>query len=206
METSAVRLSELQAQAAALADTYTGASTELEDYRLALETLQDATSTALREAIDTGKALEEDQRSSQRMRELIEAVAPLSSAAEAAAADAFVEAATEIRSREAAHTAGAEQSPGERCLICQRTLPSDYQPPQPADPDALRAAEQAVTKAKKAEQAAAAAHTAAQADADGARRDREKRHSDAQRAQATLEQACGDGDASHGRTSPAAVG
>jgi DNA repair protein SbcC/Rad50 len=194
LEASAVRLSDLQAQAAALADAHTSASTELEDYRLARETLQDTTSTALREAINAVKALDEDQHASQRMRELEGAVAPLSAAAEATAAHtrSAEERLTEIRSREAAHTAGAGQSPGEPCLVCQRTLPSDYQPPKPADPDALRAAERAVTKAKKAEKDAVAAHTTAQADAAGARRNREQRHSDAQRTQAALEQACQD--------------
>lgn len=194
LEASAVQLSDLQAQAMALADAYTSASTELEDYRLACETLHDTTSTALREAINTGKALREEEHASQRMRELEGAVAPLRAAAEATAdkTRSAEERLTEIRSREAAHMAGARQSPGEPCLICQRTLPSDYQPPRPADPDALRAAERAVTKAKKAEQDAAAAHTTAQADAAGARRDCEKRRSDAQRAQAALEQACRD--------------
>jgi exonuclease SbcC len=194
LEAAAVQLSDLQTQTAALADAHTDAGTELEDYRLALETLRDTTSTALREAINTGKTLGEDQDAFQRMRALEEAVPPLYAAAEELAAKtrSVDERLTEIRNHEAAHTAGAGQSPGEPCLICQRTLPDDYQPPKPADPNALRAAERAVTKAKKAENTATAAHTAAQADADGARRDYEKRHSDAQRAQVTLEQACGD--------------
>jgi exonuclease SbcC len=194
LEVMAARLSDLQAQAAALAEAHTTASTELEEYRLACETLQDTTSTALREAINAGKAIGEDEHASLRMQELEEAVAPLHAAAEATAAEtrSAEERLTEIRSHEAAHTAGAGQSPGEPCLICHRTLPSDYQTPGPADPEALRAAENAVSKAKKAEQNAATAHTTAQADAASAQRDYEKRRSDAQRAQAALEQACQD--------------
>jgi DNA repair protein SbcC/Rad50 len=192
LEASAARLSDMHAQAAALGEAHTTAGTELEEYRLGCESLQDATSTALREAVNARKALGEDQHASQRMQELEKAAAPLRAAAEATAAEARSagERLTEIRSREAAHTAGAGQSPGEPCLICQRALPSDYQPPSPADPDALRAAERAVTKAKKEEQNAATAHTTAQADAAGARRDSKKRHSDARQAQENLENAC----------------
>lgn len=192
LEVLAARLSDLQAQAAALAEAHTTASTELEEYRLACETLQDTSSTALREAINAGKALGEDEHASQRLQELEEAIAPLHAAAGATAAEtrSAEQRLTEIRSHDAAHTAGAGQSPGEPCLICQRALPSDYQPPGPADSEALRAAERAVSKAKKAEQNAATAHTTAQANAASAQRDHEKRHSDVQRAQAALEQAC----------------
>ena len=86
------------------------------------------------------------------MRDLQETVLPLQAAADRAAAQlqSADEQLTVIRSHDAAHTAGIGLSAGDPCLICSRPLPDDYQPPAPADPDTLRAAERAVKKAKNA--------------------------------------------------------
>ena len=127
------------------------------------------------------------------MQELEEAIAPLHAAAEAAAeTQSAEERLTEIRSHDAAHTAGAGQSPGEPCLICQRTLPERLPATGTRGPGCPARRRTRGQKAKKAEQDAAAEHTKAQANAASAQRGHEKRQSATAAAQARLEQACQD--------------
>lgn len=53
----------------------------------------------------------------------------------------------DLQRQEAAHTAGSGLSAGNDCPVCVRTLPADYQPPQPQDASALANAKAAVEKA-----------------------------------------------------------
>jgi len=192
LEAAKVRLSDLQTLAGVLAETRATVNSELEEYQQACGRLQERTITALHEAVRAGQVLREEDQALQRMRDLQEAVAPLEASAARAATElqSADERLSEIRSHDAAHAAGAGLSAGEPCLICRRPLPDDYQPPAPADPDALRAAERAVKKAKKAEHDAATEFARAQANAASAQEDYETRQSAAQQAQARLEQAC----------------
>ena len=148
----------------------------------------------MREAANAGKARREEDQALQRMRDLQEAVPPLASRRgqgghELQSAD---EQLAEIRSHDAAHAAGTGLSAGDPCLICRRPLPDDYQPPAPADPDALRAAERAVRKRRRQSDDAATEFAQAQANAASAQEDYKNRQSAAQQAQARLEQACQD--------------
>ena len=94
-----------------------------------------------------------------------------------------------VRGREAAHTAGAALSPGDSCLICQRQLPGDYQPPAPADPQALAGAEQAQSAAARKERAAVKKLTQAQADTGHAGRSHRDRQEATMLARDRLDQA-----------------
>jgi DNA repair protein SbcC/Rad50 len=194
LEAAKGRLTNLEALAGVLAGARAAAKSELEDYRQVFERLQDRTSTAMREAAHAGQILREEKQARQRMSDLQEAVSPLEAAAARAATElqSADERLAEIRSHDAAHAAGAGLSAGEPCLICRRPLQDDYLPPAPANPDAMRAAERAVKKAKKAEQDASAEFTKAQANAASAQKDHEKRQSATEQAEARLEQACQD--------------
>ena len=194
LETDRARLSELQALASELDQARVTANFTIQGYREACERLQDSIRTALRQAADAGKAQREGERALQRMRDLQEAVLPLQAAADRAAAQ--LQSADEqlavVHSHDAAHTAGMGLSAGDLCLICSRPLPEDYRPPAPADPDTLRAAERAVTKAKTAARDAESELATAQADTASAQREYEDRRPAARKAQTRLEQACED--------------
>ena len=80
----------------------------------------------------------------------------------------------EIHGHDAAHAAGAGLAAGEPCLICRRSLPDDYLPPAPADPDGLNAAKKAVRNARKAADEASDDLARAQAEVAAARQQHEK--------------------------------
>ncbi len=191
LEATKIRLSELQSLASTLAQARTTADSALEEYRQGFGRLQDDTGTALRRAADAGKALREQDSARRRMGHLQEALGPFEAAAGQAATQrrSAEQQLADIRSHEAAHVAGAGLSPGDPCLICRRSLPDDYQPPAPADPDAMRAGEQAVNDAGDAARDAESKLAEARADAANARREYGNRQSAARRAQARLEQA-----------------
>ena len=194
LETNRARLSELQALAGKLEQARIAADSTLQGYRVACERLQDSINTALRQATNAGKSQREEEDAFQRTRDLQETVLPLQAAADKAAAQ--LQSADEqlavVHSHDAAHTAGMGLSAGDPCLICSRPLPEDYQPPAPADPDTLRAAEQAVKKAKTAARGAESELAKAQVGTANARREYEDRQSVARKAQARLQQACQD--------------
>ena len=191
LETDRTRLSELQALAGKLDQARVTANSTLQGYREACDRLQDNIRTALRQAANAGKAQREEEDAFQRLRDLQEAVLPLQAAADRAAAQlqSADEQLTVAHSHDAAHTAGMGLSAGDPCLICSRPLPADYQPPAPTDPDTLRAAEQAVTKAKTAARDADSELAKAQAGTVNAQREYEDRQSAARKAEARLEQA-----------------
>jgi DNA repair protein SbcC/Rad50 len=194
LEIDRTRLRELQALAGELDQARVTANATLHRYREACEQLQDSIRTALRQAANAGKARREEEHALQRMRGLQEAVLPLQAAADTAATQ--LQSADEqlavAHSHDAAHTAGIGLSAGDPCLICGRPLPEDYQPPAPADPDTLRAAERVVTKAKTAARDADSELAKAQADTANAQREYKDRRSAARKAQDRLEQACED--------------
>lgn len=64
-----------------------------------------------------------------------------------------------IRRQEAAHTAGGGLAAGDGCPVCTRTLPGDYQPPQPHDAEALALAKDTADKALAALARAEREHT-----------------------------------------------
>jgi DNA repair protein SbcC/Rad50 len=194
LETDRTRLSELQTLAGELDQARVTANSTLQGYREACEGLQDSIRTALRQAASAAKAQREEEHTLQRLRDLQEAVLPLQAAADRAATQ--LESADEqlavVHSHDAAHAAGIGLSAGDPCLICSRPLPNDYQPPAPADPDTLRAAERAVKKAKNAAREAESELAKAQADTANAQREYDDNQSAARKAQDRLEQACED--------------
>jgi len=191
LETDRSGLSELQDQAGKLNQARVTANSALRGYREACDRLQDSISTALRQAGNAGKAQRDEDDAFRRLRGLQEAVIPLQSAADKAAGQlqSAEEQLTVVHSHDAAHTAGMGLSAGDPCLICTRPLPEDYQPPAPAAPDTLRAAEQAVTKAKTAAREAESALATAQADTASTQREYNDRRAAARKALARLEQA-----------------
>ncbi len=197
LETDRTRLSELQTLADELDQARVTANSTLQGYREACERLQDSIRTALRQAANAGNAQREEEHALQRLRNLQEAVLPLQAAADRAATQ--LQSADEqlavVHSHDAAHTAGIGLAAGDLCLICSRPLPNDYRPPAVADPDALRAAEQGVKKAKNAARDAESELAKAQADTANAQREYEDRRSAVRKAQDRLEQACQDATA-----------
>jgi exonuclease SbcC len=194
LEAAKPRLSELKARAGLLAKARIAAESALDEYRTACERLQDSSRIALLEAARTGQALQEEADALQQLRERQEAVTPLETAATSAATElqSADERLSVIRDHDWAHAAGAGLSPGEKCLICRRPLPDDYQVPAPADPRTLRTAEQARNEAKKADKEATDNLAQARADVGSAEKDYASRQAAARRAQARLEQAKGD--------------
>lgn len=150
-------LSGLQAAADSLALTRADTSTALEEYRTARGRLEDAVRKVLQRAADTGKTQREEEAAQDREADLTGSIPALQ--AEAEAAEAELRAAEDhlghIHSLDAAHTASQGLSAGDQCLICSRTLPDGYQPPAPANPAALSAADLAERKARTAEHEAA---------------------------------------------------
>lgn len=192
LETAKARLGDLQANASSLAEERDSATSALEEYRQAGGQLQNAADAALRNAIDTGQARRDEQAALCQMQDRLDAIAPLEAAAEAAAQDlrSVEDRLADIRSHEAAHTAGVGLSAGDPCLICRRPLADDYQPPAPADPAALQAAERAVNKAKKADRTATEDLADARGRAASAQQEQERRQSAAQAAHVRMQQAC----------------
>jgi exonuclease SbcC len=187
--TDKIRLSELQDLAGALEQARVTANLVLQGYREACDLLQDSIRTALRQAGNAGKAQRDEEGAYQRLRGLQEAVLPLKSAADMAAAQlqSADEQLTVVHSHDAAHTAGMGLAAGDLCLICSRPLPQDYQPPAPAAPDTLLAADQTVAKAKTAAREAESALARAQADTDNTQREYQDRQSATREAYARLE-------------------
>ncbi|MFB6641555.1 AAA family ATPase [Streptomyces chartreusis] len=116
----------------------------------ASEALQTLT-TAVRRAGEAADALAQ-QRAAQTLTQnkltaLVQAP-PVSSVDEARAAKVRAQdVVDDIQRREAVHTAGAGLAAGDGCPVCTRTLPEDYQPPQPQDAEALTLAKATVDKA-----------------------------------------------------------
>jgi DNA repair protein SbcC/Rad50 len=192
LEAAKARLSDLQAMVGVLAEQHTTVNSELEQYRQAYGQLQDATSTALRRAGHAGQMLREEEHARRQLQDLRDAVVPLEDAVRRVAVQlqSADDQLAELRSHDAAYTVGAGLSPGEPCLVCSRTLADDYRPPEPADLDALNAAQRVVRKARKADQDAREQFAMAQASASSARQEYEKRQSAARQAQVRLDQAC----------------
>lgn len=192
LQAAETRLNELRTTAGVLAQTRRTADSALEEYRQGFGQLQDDTSTALRHAANTGKALRERESALGRMGDLQKAVGPLEAATGQAARQlqSAEQQLASIHSHEAAHVAGTGLSPGDPCLICRRSLPDDYQPPEPTDPDAMRTGDQAVNDARDAAREAESKLAEARADAANAQREFGNRQATARRAQAHLGQAC----------------
>lgn len=191
LEISEATLRDMQANASSLTEERDSTASALEEYRNAHRQLQDATSAAMRRAIDAGQARRDEQVAFCQQQDLQAAVVPLEAAAEAAAHTlrSAEDHLADIRSHDAAHTLGEGLSPGQPCLICHRPLPADYQPPASADPAALQAADRAVKTAKKADREAAAELADTRGRAASAQLEHEKRQSATQAAQGRLEQA-----------------
>jgi len=194
LEAAKARLSELQAHVGTLAQAHATANSTLEEYRGACGRVQDDISTALRQAANVGKALGEQENALRRMRDVQKVVGPLETGAVQAAArlQSAEEQLADIRSHDAARAAGIDLSPGDPCLICRRPLPDDYQPPAPADPDALGSAERTVKKAKNTARDAESKLAKAQADEANARQEYEGRQSAGRQSQTRLKQASDD--------------
>jgi DNA repair protein SbcC/Rad50 len=191
LETARAALVNMQARASSLAEKRDHTSSALEEYRRACGLVQDAAGTALRSAIDAGHARRDEQAAFDQMQDLQETIVSLESAAETAVRNlqSAEDHLANIRSHDAAHTAGADLSAGQPCLICHRPLPDDYQPPASADPAALQAADRSVKKARKADREAADELADARGRAVSAKLEHEKRRSATQAAQDRLEQA-----------------
>ena len=169
------------------------ASSALEEYREACGRLQDTAGTALRSAINAGQARRDEQAAFEQLQDLQDAIVPLEAAAENGRPEQLQSAEdhlADIRSHDAAHTAGAGLSAGEPCLICQRPLPDDYQPPASADPAALQAADRSSEKSAEGRPGSCRRNSRMRAGrAANAQLEHEKRRSATQAAQDRLEQA-----------------
>ena len=191
LDKAQARLSDLSITAGSLAEEHTRASAELEEFRQARGQQEQAVRTLLVRAADVGNALRQEEVALRQEQDLAVTLATLGTAAQTAA-DEFRSAENElsrVRSHEAAHTAGAALAPGDPCLICNRTLPADYQPPVPADPAAQQAAERFLAKARKADRAAADKLADAKAKAEIAQQTHADRKSATETARDRLDQA-----------------
>jgi exonuclease SbcC len=190
LEESEATLRDMQANASSLTEERDSTASALEEYRHAHGQLLDATSAALRKAIDAGQARRDEQTALHQQQDLHAAIVPLEAAAEAAAQKqrSAEDHLAGIRSHDAAHALGERLSPGQPCLICSRPLAADYQPPASADPAALQAADRAVKTAKKADREAAAELADTRGRAASAQLEHEKRRSATEAAQDRLEQ------------------
>jgi exonuclease SbcC len=184
-------LTSLQAAAASLALARAGTTTALDEYRTARGRLEDAVRTVLQRAAGAGKAQREAKEAQDREDALVGTVTLLEAEADAAAAGlrAAEGRLGHVHSLDAAHTASQGLSAGDQCLICSRPLPGSYQPPAPADPAALSAAELAERKARKADRTAANQLADARGQAGAARDATAGRRTAAQEALDRLEQA-----------------
>jgi DNA repair protein SbcC/Rad50 len=192
LQRSEQQLSTLQATATSRANAHTAATTTHDEYREAVDHLSACTEQALLTAATAGEAIEQEHDAVRELGVRRAAIGPLDAAVAAAAAvrQSAEDQLAAVRSHESAHAAGAALAAGDRCLICQRTLPDDYHPPAPADPQALADAERAARKAAQAEQAAGKAHAEGQAHLDAAHRASKERQEAARQALLGFDKAC----------------
>jgi exonuclease SbcC len=186
-----IRLTDLIIAAGSLAEDHARASAELEELRQTRGRQEQAVRTLLLRAADAGKALRQEEAALRQEQELTETLAALGTAAQTAAGElrSAENHLSSVRSHEAAHTAGAALAPGDLCLICNRTLPDDYEPPEPADPAAQQAAERSLAKVGKADRAAADKLADAKAKANIAQQTHADRKSATETARGRLDQA-----------------
>ncbi|MEU3511572.1 SMC family ATPase [Streptomyces longwoodensis] len=163
-----------------------------EEATSAAEALQTLT-TAVRRAGEAAGALAQ-QRAAQILTEdaftaLVQAP-PGSDLDEArAAAQRAQDVLDGIWRQEAAHTAGDGLTAGDSCPVCVRTLPENYQPPQPHDADALTRAKATVKKALAAVTDAEREHDRYAQEAERLQRARDQHVDQVQEATGLLEDA-----------------
>ena len=182
---------DMQDTVGSLAENRTSAASTLEEYQQAHRKLQGDTTDALHKAVDAGRARRDEQTALRQSLDLRGAVIPLEAAADVAVSNlrSAEDELADVHKHDAAHALGEGLSPGQPCLVCDRLLQADYQPPAPADPAALQTAQRALRKAKDTDRKAANDLADMRGRAANARQEHEKRKSATQAAQARLHKA-----------------
>jgi exonuclease SbcC len=192
LDSAATEVRALETTATALLDASESANSSAEKARDDLNDLHNRAGSALGEAVNVARALQEEHDAEQQVQPRRDVLPQRK--ADVTEAENTLKIANEhldaIRRSEAAHTAGAGLHAGDVCPVCEHCLPGDYQPPDPIDPDSLASAEDAKAAYAKSLQQAVQALARARADVDSAEDTLRRLQKATQRARARLEVAC----------------